>query len=318
MFPVLFDLRLGAQEIGFHTYGVLIAIGLAIGIAIAHRDAPRLGFPRPRILDLAFWMIVAGFLGSRVFYGLVNAPDFARICAEGHGEPRHIGEVLSDCTLFLQVWQGGLVFYGGIVAAALVGWRFARREGWSFAKIGDLFAPGLALGHAFGRLGCFAAGCCFGKRGGGAWTVALPRESVAFEELAARGLTSPGATVTPPLHAAQLYEAAGNLLLFAVLMLARRRPQRRPGTVLLLYLGLYAMLRFVVEIFRGDPGRRFLAALDTPRLAAWLRLPPGEPIFFSVGQVASVVVAAAVLVMLIRRSGRGSAATGTRPRTPAP
>jgi phosphatidylglycerol:prolipoprotein diacylglycerol transferase len=263
-------------------------------------------------------MIVAGFLGSRVFYGVVNAPDFARICADGRGDPRRIGEVLADCTLFLQVWQGGLVFYGGVVAAALVGWRFAGREGWSFARIGDLFAPGLALGHAFGRLGCFAAGCCFGKQGGGAWAVALPRESVAFDELVARGLTAPGATVTPPLHPAQLYEAAGNLLLFGVLMLARRRLRPRPGAVLLLYLGLYAALRFVVEIFRGDPGRRFVAAIDTPRLAAWLRLPPEEPIFFSVGQIVSLVVGAAVLVMLFRRRGQGFPATGTPPQTPAP
>ena len=82
--------------------------------------------------------------------------------------------MLSDCARILAIWQGGLVFYGGVAGAALVGWRFARREGWSFAAFGDLFAPALALGHAFGRLGCFAAGCCFGKVGGGHWATVVP------------------------------------------------------------------------------------------------------------------------------------------------
>ena len=163
MFPTLFTVRFGGRELAFHTYGILIAIGLAAGIALGYREGRRRGFDGGRVLDAAFWMIVAGLVGSRIVYGIVNAREFARVCFHGGGETRSAGAVLADCARILAIWQGGLVFYGGVAGAALVGWRFAKREGWSFAAFGDLFAPGLALGHAFGRLGCFAAGCCFGK-----------------------------------------------------------------------------------------------------------------------------------------------------------
>jgi phosphatidylglycerol---prolipoprotein diacylglyceryl transferase len=316
MFPVLFTLRLGGREVAFHCYGILIAVGLAAGIMLAHRAARRQGLPGGRILDLAFWMIVAGFVGSRLVYGLVNAGEFARICLHGSGAPRSVGAALDDCTLFLQVWQGGLVFYGGVAAAALVAWRFARAEGWSFGQLGDLFAPALALGHAFGRLGCFAAGCCFGKEGTGRWAIAFPRGSVAFDELASAGAVRSGAGATPPLHPVQLYEAVGELAIFAVLMaLAPRLRGRRPGALLLLYLGLYAALRFVVELYRGDTARRFIVQLDTPRIADWLHLPPGEAIFLSVGQLGSLLLAALVIYAFIRRR-RGVIATAAR--TPGP
>jgi phosphatidylglycerol:prolipoprotein diacylglycerol transferase len=292
MFPTLFTVRLGGRELAFHSYGVLIAVGLAAGIAVAYREARRQGFDRGRVLDAAFWMIVAGLIGSRIVYGLVNAGDFARACFRGGGEPRSALGVLSDCTRILAVWQGGLVFYGGVAGAALVGWRFARREGWSFAAFGDLFAPALALGHAFGRLGCFAAGCCFGKVGGGRLAVAFPRGSVAFDELASHGIISSGWDRTPGLHPTQLYEAFGELAIFTALLVLRPRLRRRPGALLVGYLGLYALLRFVVEIFRGDVIRGLVVAFDTPRLAAWLRLPAHDPIFFSVGQLCSLIVIA--------------------------
>ena len=289
MFNTLFTLRLGGREISLHTYGILIAIGLAAGIALAYRQARREGLDGGRVLDAAFWMIVAGLIGSRVVYGIVNAGDFARICFHGGGASRSAGTVLSDCTRILAIWQGGLVFYGGVAGAALVGYRFARREGWSFAAFGDLFAPALALGHAFGRLGCYAAGCCFGKVSG-TGGAHFPRGSVAFDELASAGAVPPGWQTTPGLHRTQLYEAFGELLIFAALLVLRPRVRRQPGTLLITYLGLYALLRFFVEIFRGDVIRGLVFSLDTPRLARWLHLPPQEPLFLSVGQLGSLIV----------------------------
>ena len=97
MHPTLFTLRLSGREIAFHSYGVLIAIGLALGIALAYREARRYGMDRGRVLDAAFWMIVAGLIGSRLVYGLVNAGEFARVCFQGGGPPRSFGAVLSDC-----------------------------------------------------------------------------------------------------------------------------------------------------------------------------------------------------------------------------
>jgi phosphatidylglycerol:prolipoprotein diacylglycerol transferase len=292
--PVLFTFQLGQREIALHTYGLLIAAGLAIGIAVAHREGRRRGLDGGRVLDLAFWLTVSGLVGSRLAYGLVNARDFARACRDGGGSWWH------DCTRLFQVWEGGLVFYGGVAAAAAVAWAFARRQGWSFGDVGDLFAPALAIGHAFGRLGCFAAGCCFGKETASRLGVAFPRGSVAFDVLESAGAIPPGSGETPPLHPTQLYEAAGELALFALLCALRPRLRRRPGALLLVYLGLYAILRFVVEIYRGDVLRGFLVAFETPRLAAWLGLPPAEPIFFSVGQLGSLVVVAAVAVALAR------------------
>jgi phosphatidylglycerol---prolipoprotein diacylglyceryl transferase len=295
VFPTLVTLRLGGREIALHSYGVLIAVGLAAGIALAYRQGRRQGLDGGRVLDAAFWMIVAGLVGSRVVYGIVNAGEFARVCFHGGGAPRSAGGVLSDCARIFAIWQGGLVFYGGIAGAALVGYRFARREGWSFGVFGDLFAPALALGHAFGRLGCFAAGCCFGKAGTGSWAVAFPRGSVAYDELAAMGAVPPGWQTTPALHPVQLYEAVGELVIFFILVALpalRPRVRKHPGALLLTYLGCYALLRFIVEIFRGDVVRGLVFALDTPRLAGWLHLPPREPIFLSVGQLASLLVLA--------------------------
>jgi phosphatidylglycerol---prolipoprotein diacylglyceryl transferase len=302
--PVLFTFPLGRHEIALHSYGLLIAAGLAVGIWLAHREGGRRGWNQGRVLDLAFWLVVSGLIGSRLTYGLVNARSFFHACVDGDGP------WWRDCTSLLAVWEGGLVFYGGVAAAALVALVFARREGWSFGAVGDLFAPALAIGHAFGRLGCFAAGCCFGKETASRIGVAFPRGSVAFEVLQRAGAVPLGAGETRPLHPVQLYEAAGELALFALLCFLRPRLRRQPGALLLCYLGLYALLRFVVEIFRGDVLRGFPIELATPRLAGWLGLPSGEPIFFSAGQLGSLITAAAVAASLFWRH--------RAPRTPAP
>jgi phosphatidylglycerol:prolipoprotein diacylglycerol transferase len=302
MRPVLVTLHVGAREVGVHTYGLLIAAGLAAGIALGAREARRRGLDVGRVLDFAFWATVAGLLGSRVAYGLVNLGDFTRRCAGGTDGARSVLAVLSDCTRFLQVWEGGLVFYGGAVGAAIVAVAFARRERWSFWVLGDVFAPGVAVGHALGRLGCFAAGCCFGKQSG-PWGAAFPAGSVAFDELGSVGALAPGASFTPPLHPTQLYESGGELAIFALLMFLRPRLRDRPGTLVLIYASLYALLRFVVELFRGDFARRYVVELATPRLAGWLGVPAAEPVLLSVGQLLSLTLLVACAVAFARRRG---------------
>jgi phosphatidylglycerol:prolipoprotein diacylglycerol transferase len=307
MRPVLFSLRFGSRELGVHSYGLLIAAGLGVGIWVAHREARRRGLDGGRVLDLAFWVTVAGLVGSRLVYGLVNLRAFAHLCAAGaEGESaRTPGEWLSDCTRILHVWEGGLVFYGGVAGAVIVALVFARRQRWSFWMVGDVFAPALAVGHALGRLGCFAAGCCFGKAWASAappaWSAAFPRGSVAFDELASAGAVPPGASLTAPLHPTQLYESGGELALFGLLLWLRPRLRDRPGALLLTYAALYALLRFVVEIFRGDFARLYLLSIPVPRLAAWLRLPAAEPLFLSVGQLTSVAILAATAAAFVAR-----------------
>ncbi len=301
---MLATLRFGGRQIGLHSYGVLIAVGLACGVALAYHEGKRQKLDGGRVLDLAFWLIVTGLVGARIAYVIVNADDFARICAGSGAPPRGARLIWTDCTRALRVWEGGLVFYGGVIASAAFAFRFARREGWWPAQIADLFAPCLALGHAFGRIGCFAAGCCYGKELNVDWVFGFPPGSVAFDQYVAAGM-SPAAGTTPPLHPTQLYEAAGELAIFAALLALRGRLRPRPGSLLLVYLALYALLRFVVEAFRGDYARRFVTELDTPRLADLLHLPLNEPVLLSIGQLGSLLVMLAVGFELVRRWRRG-------------
>jgi phosphatidylglycerol:prolipoprotein diacylglycerol transferase len=316
LFPVLATLRFGGRQVGLHSYGVMIAVGLACGIAIAYQEAKRHKLDGSRVLDLAFWLIVVGLLGARIAYVAINADDFLDLCVGAGVPPRGARAILGDCTRAFRVWEGGLVFYGGIAAAAVFAFRFSRRQGWWPAQIADLFAPALALGHAFGRLGCFAAGCCYGKELNIHWAFGFPPGSVAFDQYVATGM-SRDALSTPPLHPTQLYEAAGELAIFAVLLAFRPRLRARPGSLLLVYLALYALLRFVVEVFRGDYARRFVVSFDTPRLADLLHLPPNEPVLLSIGQLGSLCLMLAVIVELGRRWLRARAGAG-EPAAPPP
>ena len=112
---------------------------------------------------------------------------------------------------------------------------------------------------------------------------------------------SPGASFTPPLHPTQLYEACGELLIFAGLMLARGRLRARPGALALAYAASYAVVRFIVELFRGDVARRFVVELTTPGLARALGVPPGEPVLLSVGHLGSLLLIAACAVAFAKR-----------------
>jgi phosphatidylglycerol:prolipoprotein diacylglycerol transferase len=314
------SLHLGQQQVGLHTYGILIACGFAVGIALAFREAGRRGLDGGKILDLSFWILVTGLIGSRIFYVAINAGDFARACTgDGDVTARPLSAAIWDCTRALHVWEGGLVFYGGFLAAGATALLFARRQRWSFWTVGDIFAPALAIGHAFGRLGCFAAGCCFGKvaAAGVRWSASFPPDSVAFEELHAVGALAPGAQMTPPLFPTQLYEAAGELLIFLVLLAVRRRPgvAGKPGTLLLLYAIMYGVLRFTDEMFRGDFARRYLFELAIPGLARWLGMPPGEPVLLSYGQLVSVAIVIGGAAVLF---ARGARARGTQETTAAP
>jgi phosphatidylglycerol---prolipoprotein diacylglyceryl transferase len=311
------SLHFGGREVGLHTYGILIGCGCALAIAMAHREARRRGMDGGKILDLSFWLLVTGLVGSRILYVALNAGAFVRACTDGGDDfaPRTLGALIGDCTRVLQVWEGGLVFYGGFLAAGLTGYFFARRQRWSFWELGDIYAPALAIGHAVGRLGCYAAGCCFGKAcaAGARWCVSFGADSVALDELRAVAAVPAADSHTPPLFPTQLYEAAGELAIFGVLMLLRRRGRggggaRRPGTLVLVYGALYGLLRFTVEMFRGDFARRFLFQWDTPRLARRLGLPVGEPVLLSTGQAVSVLVALVAVGLLWARARAGGAA----------
>jgi phosphatidylglycerol:prolipoprotein diacylglycerol transferase len=315
MHPTLLSLRVGGHEVGLHTYGLFVALGFAVGVVLFWREGRRQGFDGGRLLDLAFWGIVAGVVGSRVTFLALNARDFIDACVDGVA--RDNGAIVG-CTAALRFWEGGFVFYGGVIGTGVVVVLFCRREGWSFWRLGDLAAPTLAVGHALGRLGCFFAGCCFGKTCPAPWAVSFPRGSVAYEELRGVGVMTSNAATTPSLHPTQLYEACGELGIFVLLLALRRKwrpadaadPARDPhrGSLILVYAAGYALLRFIVEIFRGDIARRYVVEWTLPRLARLLALAPDEPLLLSVSQLASLAVLAAVAIAWRRRGARSDSA----------
>ncbi len=163
---------------------------------------------------------------------------------------------------------GGLVFYTGALAALgamYAGCRLTRLSPWPLLDAVCLYLP---LGHAFGRLGCFFGGCCFGAPTDSACGVRFPAGSPAFLQHKSQGLLPDGAVASLPVHPSQLYETAGNLVLFALLLLlARRRPQS-PGRLTALYLGGYAALRFTLEFWRGDAIRGVYFGLSASQCIA--------------------------------------------------
>ncbi|HEY0709651.1 MAG TPA: prolipoprotein diacylglyceryl transferase family protein, partial [Polyangia bacterium] len=163
MKPILGSFELGGNQIYIPAYGVLVTLGFLVAIVMVTRRAKRSGFPAEGILDLSWWILITSLIGARLFYVLQHAGDFAALCfgaEEGSGRAPSGG--FSDCVAPFRIWEGGLVFYGGVIGAAAFAFWFARRKRWSFPMLADAAAPALAAGHAIGRLGCYAAGCCYG------------------------------------------------------------------------------------------------------------------------------------------------------------
>jgi phosphatidylglycerol:prolipoprotein diacylglycerol transferase len=230
-----------------HTYGVLLAIAFLVGLLVVSRQAKRAGLDSGRITDLAVWVLIAGLVGAKLLLLLVDFRYYGR-------NPREL----------FTIFQSGGVFYGGLVAGVAVAWwyiRHYRLPGWQTA---DVLAPGVVIGQAIGRLGCFSAGCCWGKPTSVPWAVKFT------DMYAARAVGTP---LDVPLHPTQLYESAACFLIFfALLWLALRK--RFHGEVVLAYVAAYSVVRFVIEFFRGDPDRGtwFKGALSTSQLISLLLL----------------------------------------------
>jgi len=217
MYPTL--LTLGPLNI--HTYGLFIAIGFIIGLLVAMHIGKSEGFYSGQVLDMGFIVILCAIIGSRLAYVLLNISYYVE-------HPLDI----------FKMWQGGLVFSGGLVAVALVMIWYLKRRRLSFWKVGDLFAPAIAIGQGIGRMGCFMAGCCYGKPTGMPWGMIF---------------TDPG-TLAPrniPLHPTQLYAALSGILIFAVLMILRAK-RKFEGQVFLWFLILHSTSRLLMERLRGD------------------------------------------------------------------
>lgn len=236
MLPILFKIA----DFTLYTYGLLLAIGFLLAVLLATWEAKRAGIPPSLFQDMAFYLLIAALVGSRLFYVLGNLEEFR--------------ESPVDVVKF---WRGGLVFYGGLIFALVTGIGYVRKHRLNFAKMADLSAPSIALGQALGRLGCFAAGCCYGSSTTLPWACTFRDPN----SLAPLGI---------PLHPTQLYESGATLAIFLSLTMMRRSP-RFQGRLLWYYLLFYSTARFTIEFFRGDP--RGSAILGVLSLAQAIGIP---------------------------------------------
>lgn len=217
MHPILFKFG----KITIYTYGFFVALAFLVAIFVAKYEARRLGESDEKIMDLAFWVLIAAIIGSRFFYVITTPQIF-----------------IADPLEIFRLWNGGLVFYGGFIAALITSIVYLKKNHMPLWQTADIFAPALAIGHCIGRIGCLAAGCCYGKACDLPW-------AVTFEH--AHSL----APVGIPLHPTQLYAVLSNLLIFIFLM-AFRRHKKFAGQLFLLYVMIYGIARSLVEVLRGD------------------------------------------------------------------
>ena len=229
--PIAF--QLGRLTVTF--YGIMVALAFVAGLWTASRRGPRDGIPADKILDLGPWLIVGAILGARTLY----VTSYWR--EEFAGRP--VLELFS-------VWRGGLVFYGGLIGASLACMIYTRVRKVPLWKMADTIAPSIALGSAFGRLGCLLNGCCYGRPCDLPWAITFPPDSRA---------APPGV----PLHPVQVYDASLNFLCYLGLAWLFRR-KKFDGQVFAVYLIAYALLRSFAEMFRGDYPEHYLGGWATP------------------------------------------------------
>ncbi len=240
MHPVLLEIR------GFpvHTYGLLLAAAYLIGLQLAVWRARRFGLEPARIMDLGIAVIVSALVGAKAMLLVVDYGKFA-------GDPREL----------LTLLRSGGVFYGGLLLAVPVAIWYVRRHGLPTWTVGDLAAPGIALAHAVGRLGCLMASCCFGRPTDLPWGIHFTSTYAA---------DNVGVPLDVALHPTQLYEAGAELLIFLLLIGTERRGRSFRGRTFWTYVLLYAVTRVVIEFFRGDR-RGMVGPLSTSQfVSAWL------------------------------------------------
>jgi phosphatidylglycerol---prolipoprotein diacylglyceryl transferase len=222
MHPILF--QLGSFHI--YAYGFFIALGFIFGLMVAILKAQREGIPFGTIIDLFFYTVLSALIGSRILFVLLNFDVYRQ-----------------DPLRIFKIWEGGLVFYGGLILAFMVALWYMKWHRLPIWKLADLISPLIALGLSFGRIGCFFAGCCYGKETSLPWGVVFKNPDSL-------------ARLNVPLHPTQLYDAANGLAIFLFLTWMEKR-KTFDGQIFWLFLFLYSITRFFIEILRGDP-RGFL------------------------------------------------------------
>ena len=230
MYPVLLEIK----NVVIHTYGFFVALAFLSAIFISKREARLAGEDPEKMGDLIFWVMGAAIIGSRLFYVVIY----------------HYKYFPGDILGIFKIWEGGLVFYGGFIGAIVASIIFLKVNKMNVWKAADIVTPTVPFGHFLGRLGCFSAGCCYGKECTLPWAVVFKHP----ESLAKKFV---------PVHPTQLYESLANLVIFGLVMFLKRY-KKFDGQVFWIYVIVYALTRAVIETFRGDDrGTELFGLLST-------------------------------------------------------
>ncbi len=242
MHPILFEIG------GFpvYTYGVLLAAAYLLGLQFALMRARARGLDGNRVMDLGIWIIISALIGAKLLLLIVDFDTFRQ-------NPREL----------VTLMRSGGVFYGGLIAAVVVAIWYLRRHRMPVWSVTDAFAPGIALGHVIGRMGCFFAGCCFGRATDVPWAVTFTNQYAA---------ENVGTTLNVPIHPTQLYEAGAELLILGLLLFMERKGRPFPGRTFWGYLLLYGITRFIIEFYRGD-ARGMVGDFSTSQFVSMILVP---------------------------------------------
>ncbi len=256
MNPVAFEIF----GLTVHWYGIMMMLGFLAGwgswVVVGRREGRSAAF----CSDLLFWIMIAAVVGSRLAYIIANLSFF-----------------LENPHRLYRIDQGGLIYYGGLIAGIIAVYLFARHKRQTPLGVYDFVATSLPLAHAFGRIGCFLNGCCHGSPHDGSCAVAFPRHSFAWHRQYDLGLVeTPAATL--PVHPVQLYEAGLALALYALLLVIHRK-RRHLGATTVAYLMLYPVARFGLEFLRGD-ARATLAGWTVAQFVSILLFASGAVLWF--------------------------------------
>jgi len=249
MHPKLFELPAlpYVGSITVYSYGVLLAAAYLVGLQLAIVRARRRGMDDGRVMDLGIYIIVSALIGAKLMLLVVDWAHFSRNPSE-----------------MLSLVRSGGVFYGGLILAVIVALWYLRRHRMPVWTTCDVFAPGIALGHVVGRLGCLLAGCCYGKPASVPWAVTFS------DPFASANVGTP---LGIPLHPTQLYEAGAELLILIVLLVIERRGRPFPGRTFWGYMLLYGVSRFIIEFYRGDERGVAFGVLSTSQFISVILVP---------------------------------------------
>jgi len=260
--PSFIGPKVAPDGVPVYGYGFMLFVGFAVGGWAAARRSEQAGLGGDIMWDLAVWVFISGIVGARLFY-VVQYSD--RIFTDEHGVSRHGLDWLKAA---INLPDGGLVLYGGVLLGIAAYFVFCRRRKLNPLFMADMVVPSVFIGLAFGRIGCFLNGCCYGDRCELPWAVTFPQGSQPFKILVEQGFVLPEALASIPLHPTQLYSSI-NAMLLVFLTATYFKHRHRDGAVLAVGWVTYPVTRFVIEYLRGDEMGQFDTSLT---ISQWVSI----------------------------------------------